>query len=88
MPYPFLAYDIHQDYIMQVLQRKFGRAAGIELGEVIHIEDLNPDQLQRFHGTHARMETPLEDEGQTQAFDPSSIAVAGTVMVAYKIHGR
>lgn len=61
------------------------KAAGVELGEVIHIEDLNPDQLQRFQG-HTRLETPLEDESEAKAFDPGSIVIAGTVMVAYKIH--
>lgn len=60
------------------------KAAGISLGEVIHIEDINPDRLQRFQG-HTNLETPIDDEGEIQAFDPSSIAVSGTVMVAYKI---
>jgi uncharacterized protein YggE len=62
-------------------------AAGVELGEVIHIEDLNPDQRQRYEG-HTRLETPLEDEGEAKTFDPSSIVIAGTVMVAFKIHGQ
>jgi uncharacterized protein len=60
------------------------KAAGIELGEVIHIEDVNPDQLRRNQG-HVQFEVEIEDDGQTQAFDPESIVVSGAVMIAYKI---
>jgi len=63
------------------------KAAGVELGEVIHIEDLNPDQLRGYEG-HTRLETPLDDEGAARAFDPGSIVIAGTVMVAFKIRGQ
>jgi uncharacterized protein len=65
------------------------KAAGVNLGEVIHIEDLNPDQLQRPIVHSSRQEViSLADEGEVQAFDPSSIVVAGAVMVAYKIQGQ
>jgi uncharacterized protein len=63
------------------------QAAGVELGDVIHIEDVNPDQLQRNVG-HTREEMSLEDDGETQAFDPNSIVIAGTVLVAYKIRSK
>lgn len=63
------------------------QAAGVELGDVIHIEDLNPNQLQGQEG-HSRTEIPLEDASAAQAFDPSSMIIAGTVMVAFKIQGR
>lgn len=62
-------------------------AAGVALGKVIHIEDINPDQLQGREGLHI-IQTPPEDEGEVQAFDPSSIIVGGAVRVAYKIRGR
>jgi uncharacterized protein len=62
----------------------YARAAGVEVGEVIHIEDVTPDQLRGGEG-HVRVEIPLEDDGTTQAFDPSSIIVGGAVRVAYKI---
>jgi hypothetical protein len=60
-------------------------AAGVTLGAVIHIEDIDPNQL-RGHEGHDRREIPLE-EGDAQAFDPSSITVGGAVRVAYKIQG-
>jgi uncharacterized protein YggE len=64
----------------------YAGAAGVALGEVIHIEDLNPDQLRGREG-HVRVESPMEDGGAAQAFDPSSIVVGGAVLVAYKIQG-
>jgi uncharacterized protein len=63
------------------------QSAEVELGEVIHIEDVNPDQLGGREG-HVRMETPLEDAGEAQAFDPSSIMIGGAVMVGYKIRSK
>lgn len=65
----------------------YSAAAGVEVGEVIQIEDINPDQLQG-RKWHSRVEVPLEDDGQVKAFDPSSIVIGGAVMVAYKIRGR
>lgn len=62
-------------------------AAGVEVGEVIQIEDLNPDQLRGREG-HTHVETPHEDEGEAKAFDPSSIIVGGAVRVTYTIRGR
>jgi len=61
------------------------KAAGVELGEVMHIEDVNPDQLRRGQG-HVQFEVELEDDGKTQAFDPGSIVVSGAVMMAFNIH--
>lgn len=60
-------------------------AAGVELGEVIHIEDLNPDQLQGFQG---RMTGASGSENAAQAFDPGNITVAASVTVAYQIKGH
>lgn len=59
-------------------------AAGITLGPVIHIEDVNPDQLQGREG-HVIRELQPDDEGPVQAFNPGSITVAGAVMVAFEL---
>lgn len=60
-------------------------AAGVELGSVIHIEDVNPESL-RGWGGHTRPPMPqLDDEGPLQAFDPGSIVVHGAVMIAFEI---
>ena len=55
-------------------------AAGVTLGKVIHIEDVNPDNLR---GRESHME--MGRLGQIQAFDPGSITVSAAVIVAYKI---
>jgi uncharacterized protein YggE len=59
-------------------------AAGVALGDVIHIEDVNPDQLQRNQG-HMRAQAAQDDDGEARAFDPSSIVISGAVMIAYKL---
>jgi uncharacterized protein len=55
-------------------------AAGIGLGKIIHIEDVNPDSLYS-HGGHMEAGRGMP----AQAFDPGSITVAAAVIVAYKI---
>jgi uncharacterized protein YggE len=55
-------------------------AAGVTLGKVIHIEDVNPDDLNR-RDSHVEMGRLL----QLQAFDPGSITIGAAVIVAYKI---
>jgi uncharacterized protein YggE len=59
-------------------------AAGISLGPVIHIEDVNPDILRRrvFHGPS---EDQPEEEVPEHAINPGSIAVGAAVIIAYKI---
>lgn len=59
-------------------------AAGKYLGELLHIEDINPDSL-RQNSTHGAPEVLYDDYGQTQAFSPGSIAVMGAVMLSYKL---
>jgi uncharacterized protein len=56
------------------------KAAGVTLGKVIHIEDVNPDNL-RGGESHAEMGRLI----QAQTFDPGSITVSAAVTVAYKI---
>lgn len=59
-------------------------ASKVRLGEVIHIEDVNPDQL-RGHEGHVFREVAPDDEGPIQAIDPGSIVVKAAVMMAYQI---
>jgi uncharacterized protein len=54
-------------------------AAGIYLGKIIHIEDVNPDDIRSKDG-HARG-GPVE----IQAFQPGNITIGAAVIVAYKI---
>ncbi len=60
------------------------QAAGVTLGPIIHIEDVNPDQLRGREG-HVVYETQPDDEGILTAFNPGSITVGGAVMVAFEI---
>jgi uncharacterized protein len=59
-------------------------AAGVALGQVMHIEDVNPMVLQAREG-HNRTEPQIDDEDESRAFDPSSISVGAAVLVAYGI---
>ncbi len=60
-------------------------AAGVALGSVIHIEDINPDQLRGQEG-HQLQEAQLDDEGELQAFNPGSISVGGAVLIAFELN--
>ena len=60
------------------------KAAGVELGDVIHIEDVNPDDLRGNEG-HARY---AAESAGAQAFDPISISIGGSVVVTYKFRDR
>jgi len=60
-------------------------AAGVQLGAVLHIEDVNPDQLHGREG-HAVREAPADDTSLPHAFSPGSIVVGAAVRVAYGVH--
>jgi len=62
----------------------FCEAAGKYLGELLHIEDINPDSL-RQNSAHGVPEVLPDDFGQAQAFSPDNITVMGAVMLSYKI---
>ncbi len=65
-------------------------AAGVQLGHVIHIEDINPQGLEQL-GTAARgraAQNMVEETNAFKAFNLDSIIVAGTVRVAYKFKER
>lgn len=59
-------------------------AAKVKLGSVLHIEDVNPDQLRGYEG-HVFHEVAPDDEGPLQAIDPGSIVVRAAVMIAFRI---
>jgi uncharacterized protein YggE len=60
------------------------QAANVTLGPVIHIEDVNPEQLRGREG-HVVREIPLDEDGPIQALNPGSIIVGGAVMIACEI---
>jgi uncharacterized protein YggE len=57
-------------------------AAGVTLGPVIHIEDVNPTRLRGGEG-HIAAGAQMDDEAPTRAFDPGSIMVGGAVIIAF-----
>jgi uncharacterized protein len=63
------------------------KAAGVNLGRVIHIEDSNPDVLRGREGHTAAGGLPDAREGG-QALDPGSINIRAAVIVAYKIEDQ
>lgn len=59
--------------------------AGVTLGKVIHLEDINPDVLRQFAGHQTVRETPIDDENPAEAYDPGSIIVKAAVMITFEI---
>jgi len=58
-------------------------AAQKTLGDVIHIEDVNPELLQGREG-HVQTAIPIENDGELRPFSPDSISVNGAVRMAFK----
>ena len=63
----------------------YAQAAGVSLGRILHIEDVNPDQLRGYEG-HVLREFEAEDEGPVTAFDPGAIAVGAAVILACELN--
>ena len=60
------------------------KAAGVTLGPVTHIEDVDPNVLRGTAEGHVIRETQADDdEGAFRAFDPGSIVVSAAVMVSF-----
>ena len=58
------------------------QAAGVELGEVLHIEDLNPDSLERQSYAAGGMAASGGSEG---AMNPGELQVSGAVKVIFSL---
>jgi len=59
-------------------------AAGVNLGKIIHIEDVNPDTLRGREG-HVTYEIQPDDNGEIRVFDPGSITIGAAVVIAFKL---
>jgi uncharacterized protein YggE len=67
----------------------FCEAAGVALGRVLGIEDVNPASLTgRSEGHTYREPVELDDVHESAAFDPAAIAVAAAVNIVYHIEAR
>ena len=64
-------------------------AAGVAVGPVLAIEDVNPETLTgRSEGHTYREAAPVDDAGEPGAIDPGAIAVGAAVNVVYRIEAR
>ena len=59
-------------------------AAGVSLGRLLHIEDMNPDQLRGSEG-HVVREPEFDVEGPVSAFDPGAITVGAAVVMTFSL---
>ena len=60
-------------------------AAGVTLGTVIHIEDVNPDQLRGHEQNQRILRSQVLDDASIGAFDPGKIAIKGAVMMVFAL---
>jgi len=65
------------------------QAAGVAVGGVLAIEDVNPDLLSgRNEGHTYREPAEVDDAGEVGAIDPGAITIAAAVNVVYRIEAR
>lgn len=63
--------------------------AGVTVGNVLAIEDVNPDVLtKRSTGHSPREQMPIEDDGNPGVIDPGAITVGAAVDITYQIIER
>jgi uncharacterized protein YggE len=64
-------------------------AAGVAVGAVLAIEDVNPETLTgRNEGHTYREAAPVDDAGEPEAIDPGAIAIRAAVNIVYRIEAR
>jgi len=64
----------------------YAAAAEVVLGKVVHIEDVNPDDLKSRRGHGADLDlTDDEAAGDAAAYDPGAIEVSAAVMVGFQL---
>ena len=80
--------EARMDAVAAALEKAkvYCEAANVKLGSVIHITDINPESLSErsTHGARFR-EFQIDNEENTEAFNPGAIAVGGAVLMAFRI---
>lgn len=71
----------------------YASACSVSIGEVLHIQDVNPNVLrQEFHIAGARggpvQQSIIDNEPGQNSLDPGAIQVGAAVVIAYRITGR
>ena len=59
------------------------QAAKVELGKVIHLEDVNPEILSGRYEGHVLKQVEPDDTGNVQAFNPGSITIGAAVLMSF-----
>jgi uncharacterized protein YggE len=65
--------------------RIYADAAGVSIGHVIHIQDVNPQVLQVRGEGHVQREPLVDNDSDKQTLDPGAIEVGAAVMVAFSL---
>ncbi|QGQ23760.1 DUF541 domain-containing protein [Gimesia benthica] len=63
----------------------YASAAGLNVGEVVAIEDVNPDILENGSSMHVRRVLNIEDAGDVGAVDPGAISVGAAVYILFHL---
>ncbi len=63
----------------------YASASGISVGNVVLIEDMNPDVLTGRYEGHVHREPVIDDPGDIKAVDPGAITVGAAVNVVFEI---
>ena len=63
----------------------YSKAAGVEIGAVLAIEDVNPETLSGRYEGHVHREPEIDDPGEIKAVDPGAITVGGAVSILFEI---
>jgi uncharacterized protein YggE len=63
----------------------FAAAAGVKLGKVLHVEDVNPDDSGRRHSGYVPDLDMSEEDSDRAAANPGSIVVNAAVMACFSI---
>lgn len=68
--------------------KNYCSAANVELGEVIGIEDVNPDSTSPYRESHLANQSSGDIAEDATAIDPGAIPVNGAVRVTFKLNPR
>jgi uncharacterized protein len=63
----------------------YADAAGVSVGHVIHIQDVNPQVLQGRGEGHVQREPVVDNDSDKQTLDPGAIEIGAAVMVAFSL---
>lgn len=63
----------------------YADAAGVSVGSLLHIQDVNPQVLQGRGESHVQREPVIDNDTDRQTLDPGAIAVGAAVMVAFSL---